>query len=391
MLEWTTRDLFDLLDVIHFDEYRDFNILYFEGYAVAKTEAPYQIHNRPAVYLIKQFADKPYAKRLKIKSQGIEWYPLDTPLTLLTLGVDMHDPLMIRLDYDQLGPEVTRQIKDAIDVVAGYAQTDEYHHIREEKKIRSEERRQTLSQQYGIGDMKDMEKRFIHLRENYESQRQEYAIIKLLLENFVLGNVLRIEELVKTHSDPAKEIDWDNIDLAFRSILFEKNLGIFSLDAAYDNLLQIREMCYDQHFKQLAVNTRLSYKECELEWGRMYTEEWRKMQDIRIVYFYDRESIYYRDLFLTVLIREPVRLTNFLLLWGSRLDYSLYLRQHLDYEMEKLKVELTHFLANFDDKDEFGDKIEHNMEIIKANISEFNKFLQMIRDKKLYIAQLGTK
>jgi hypothetical protein len=391
MIEWTTRDLFDLLDVIHFDEYRDFNILYFDRYAVAKTEAHYQIHNRPAVYLIKNFTQKPYVKNLKIKSQGIEWYSMDTPLTLLTLGIDSHDPLMLRLDYDSPGPEVTQQIKDAIDVVAEYENTDEFHHIKEEKKVNRDEKINSFSLRYSLNDLKDLETKFTHLKDNFESQRQEYALVKLLLENFVLSNVLRIEELVRSNSDPQKEIDWDNIDLVFRSILFEKNLGIFSLDNAYDNLLQIREMCYDQHFKQLAVNTRLSYKECEMEWGRLYTAEWRKMQDIRIVYFYDRESIYYRDLFLTALIREPMRLQNFLTLWGSRLNYSLYLRQHLDYEMEKLKVELCNFVANFDDKDEFVGKIEHNLEIIKNNLSEFNKFLQMIVEKKLYIAHVGPK
>jgi hypothetical protein len=315
MLEWTTRDLFDLLDVIHFDEYRNFSILYFENYAVAKTEAPYQIHNRPAVYLIKNLTVKPFVKRLKIKGQGLEWYPVDTPLTLLTLGVDMHDPLMVRLEYDTIGPEVTVQLKEVIDVIENYISTDEYHHIKEEKQINKEERLSTFTLKYCLSDLQDIEKKFNHLKENYESQRQEYAIIKLLLENFVLSNVLRIEELVKSNSDIKKDIDWDNIDLVFRSILFEKNLGIFSLDTGYDNMLQIREMCYDQHFKQLAVNARLSYKECELEWGRLYTEEWRRMQDIRIVYFYDRESIYYRDLFLTLLIREPMRLNNFITLW----------------------------------------------------------------------------
>jgi hypothetical protein len=385
MIEWTKKDVFELLDIKNFDEYRGFIILYCDRYAVAKTFAKYPIHNRPSVYIVKSLMGKPYAKDLKIRSKGEEWYRIEAPLTLLTLAVNVQDPIFIQLEYMENDPLAKQHLKEIIDIFEDYTETDEYKKISEEK--RGNGSNHTGEKRRLAVDLKDMEAVYPQLREEYESARQEYAFVKLHIENFILKNVLRIEELVRSNIQK-KEIDWNSIDVVFRSILFGEKLGIFSLDNAYDNLLQIREMCYDQHFRQVTMNQCFSYKECEIQWGNQHNEEWRKKQDIRTLYFYERENVYYRDLFLTVLIREPARLNRFLSQWGSRIDYSIRFRDSLDSEFAKLKVELFCFTNNFDDKGDFAEKIENNCKAIKENISGYNQYIKLIQAQKIYLADL---
>jgi hypothetical protein len=48
MNQFNTKTLFDMLGVAGCDEYKNFVILYMENCVMARTDAPYMIHVRPA-------------------------------------------------------------------------------------------------------------------------------------------------------------------------------------------------------------------------------------------------------------------------------------------------------------------------------------------------------
>lgn len=383
---WNRKDLLDLVGICELEDYRGFSIIYTQTSALAKGEMTYQIHNRPSVYLCKQLLGKPYISRLKVKGRGSQWYAFDSPLTLMALGIDERTPLYLQLAFPVPGELPIASLHELIDVINNYTETEEYRNIRREK-AQSLQRKEHALEAYYMDSIGDLEKKYGFLKDNYESVNQEYMLIKLMLENFILNNVLRIEELIRSNTS-IPEIDWDEIDIVFRMTLFNKDLGIFSLENAFDNLLQMREICAEYHRQRQAGKETGPYQAFCLEWGRRYMEAWRSAQDVRILYFYDRESVYYRDLFLTVLIREPDRLMRFLTQWGSRLEYSLFMRQHLDEVLSTWKRDILPFADYVQDKGDFLEMIDSNLKTVRSHISMHNDFLQLIKEKRIYLAEL---
>jgi hypothetical protein len=372
MLGLTAHDVFRSFGVIKQAEYKNFNILYLGKCAIARTDAPYIIHVRPSTYILKALKEKPYFPRLHCRGRDPEWIALPGG-SLLELGINIHDPLMVRIDYDRFDPGEEAALAEVIDVIMGYLGTDEYHGI--------------LQQRMGGGDHLSAGVDAPRFAVEYHSPRQEYRFIKPLLENLIFANVLHIERQIKSRSTARNQIEWDTINRVFRELFQKKNLGNFSLCAAYDNLLQIREMCRVRQ-PGAAASSR---QEHELEWGPQHAQEWRTRHDARVVYFYDQESVYYRDLFLTILIREPERLERFLYTWGSRLDFSLKLRGEIDTELVKFKNELDCFSGTVSDRGAFLENITVNLQGIKDAVAEYNDYLLMLRDKQLFLAEVGSK
>jgi len=63
--------------------------------------------------------------------------------------------------------------------------------------------------------------------------------------------------------------------------------------------MQTRDMCYHLHFKQIEKMQKLSYALVGIEWSKENAILWRRNQIERHRYFYEKESVYYRDLFFT--------------------------------------------------------------------------------------------
>jgi hypothetical protein len=370
-----------MLNIEQCDEYRDFSILYFRNHAIARAEAPYELHVRPSTYLIKNLGCKPYSSRLSVRSSTTGWGPLQMPTDLLILNVRPGTPLLFRLEYSQLDQEAGRLFREVIDIFYSYMHTKDYHDKLKEQAALAAAIVEEKAIEHGLKPPDDQ-----RFQDDFNSVRQVYGLIKLLLENFILSHVLLIEEFVKFKSIDKRKIDWDSMNLGFREILLEKRLGLFSLGLAYDNLLQIRESCFTQHLLQLEKGVALNQHECELDWARDHAQEWRMTHDRRILFFYNQESVYYRDLFLTVLIREPKRLDSFLYVWGPRLDHSLQARAQIDKILDTFRVEMAPFSANFTDQGAFIQKIDQCLQAIKNTVVTYGEYLKLMKEKKIYLA-----
>jgi len=122
-----------------------------------------------------------------------------------------------------------------------------------------------------------------------------------------------------------------------------------------------------------------------MEWGKKYSENWRKTHDMRIIYFYTREKYYYLDFFLTILTRNHSLLHNFLSLWGNRLDYSIHLRNNIDEVTDNLKIEVIKILPDFSDKDDLLNRIDSCLKTIQTNIFEYNNYLKLLKTKDILV------
>jgi hypothetical protein len=295
---------------------------------------------------------------------------------LLDLGITEGDPLILRLEFERDDADAEKQIREVIDIILRFKETKDYA----DKQAELKKEREQAGREAGPGDAAQFER-------DYTTARQEYFIVKLLLENFFLERLVPIEKNIKAKSRDQRGDKWDIIDWEICEILQNQGLGFYSLCATYDNLLQLREMLFTKHEIEKANRVALDWKDYERDWTRRQGQAWRETHNRRIVYFYERESIYYRDLFLAVTIRSKKRMDRFLVQWGQRLSDSLYKRRHIDKELGKFRTEMQTFNSNFPDQEMFTQRIDYYLYKIKAKISEYDYYLEMIWEREIDIEE----
>jgi len=218
----------------------------------------------------------------------------------------------------------------------------------------------------------------------FESENKGFSLIKLNIENFIIGHLAEIEAYVIRHT-PRTALSWDCLHESFKRLLFGEfeNFGILSLDVPLDNLMQTRDMCYHLHFKQLERRRKIPYSVFGIEWGREFGMSWRRKQTQRHRYFYERESDFYRDLFLVMVLRERGRLGRFVSQWHDRLEYSLKLRRDLRQEIGRFEGEMENFSPNFENAEEFRNHIHLMGEMAIKDISRLTPYLELVLDERI--------
>jgi hypothetical protein len=343
----------------------DFHIVVGDGSGVVlRTRLRFDLHVRPATYIFGRMRDAGLEDQLSLRRPGTdEWHPLQ-PLGMVAQALHK-------------GEEVELLIAEPITRDALVAVADTF-------------RRCPLYRNYGQepSEAPPPKGLLATFDEEFESNDGAFCLIRLTLENFIIGHLAEIESYILQHSSCALS-DWDRIHGHFKSLLFgeSESFGVMSLDVPLDNLMQTRDMCYHLHFSQVMKGERISYAVMNLEWGQENAMTWRRNHMRRHRYFYEREASYYRDLFLLLVLRESGRLRRFCDIWTDRLDYSLELRRGLRSEMQKVETEMENFSPNFNNPDEFRNHIRLMGELVIRDLSRLTHYVELIRDRRIYHAE----
>lgn len=339
---------------------------------ILSTHLRYDLHVRPTTFIYARLRDAGIVSSLRLRRHAAdEWTALD-PLSLLTLGVRRGDEVQIRFPTT-LSPSMMHVVMDAFrdcPLYRSYATEGEHEPTPSGERLPPATDSEALEQ----------------FRREFDSSDDRSHLLKLHIENFIIAHLAEIEAFVRQHrSEPP--LGWQTLDDTFRQLLYGafEHFGMSSLDVPYDNLMQIRDMCYHLHFRQMESGSKLPYTSMNVEWSREYGQRWRRTQGLRQRYFYERESAYYRDLFLVLVLRDRERLRNFLERWRERIDYSLALRTGLQQEIAKFAREMRAFSPNFDNPEAFCRHIEAVGELVVNNISRLTAFLQLVREGRIYL------
>lgn len=343
----------------------DFRVVSCESSGIVlRTTLRYDLHVRPATYIYGRLRENDLVDRLMVRrSVGGEWGDLQ-PLSLVAMALRRHEEIDLRI----VTP-VTREM--VISVMDAFRTCPLYRDY-------SGRLDRMGNEATPAGSSTDFEKEF-------ESTDAAFSLIRLDIENFIIGHLAEIESYMLQNSSPAFT-DWDCIHTHFKSLLFGEfeHFGIMSLDVPLDNLMQTRDMCYHLHFEQIEKGRKLSYTLMGIEWGRENALLWRRNQTRRHRYFYERESGYYRDLFLVLVLREESRLFQFVRQHSARLEYSLQLRRELPMMMRRVEVEMENFSPNFANSDDFRNHIRLMGELVVRDLSRLTPYVQLIRDQRIY-------
>ncbi len=222
-------------------------------------------------------------------------------------------------------------------------------------------------------------------RSDFESEDGALSLIKLNIENFVLGHVAEIEAYILKRS-LEQLTDHAELRLHFKRLLLDifANFGMISLDLPLDNLLQTRDMCYHLHFAQIERAEQIPYSVMGLEWGQESGSAWRRNQTRRHCYYYEQESDFYCDLFLVMVLREESRLRRFVSTWRERLDYSLRLRHDLPAQLKRIEHEMESFSPNFENPKEFFNHLRLMGEMVIEDVSRLTPFMELLREERIY-------
>lgn len=381
---WKAEDLGAISEI-----YRGCEMLYFEEHAVAKIEVAYDIHVRPSNYLASVYMEKNYAQNLSIKHRSSNWYPVDDSMSWLELGVDVGNTIIAKYEYPRLTETVRTVFRAALDVFIDFTTTPLYAAIVEERRSLCDA---STNKERSLNEIETISTRFTErlkiVKADYHSRKQEYALIKPSLENLIIKNTFNIEtEIIKRYD--YQPIDWSNywdgLFGDFYSVLLEKKLGSVSLNLPFDNLIQIRDMYKALHEGKREVATWEALKRFQTDWEEANQERWRDINDWRTVFFFDKENVYYRDLFLVLLSREKKRLENFLHLHGTRLDYSLSLRYNADKEVDKIINEIETYLPSFFDAAYFKKRMDGVKDAIIETVYACTDTMQQIKNRRVYV------
>jgi hypothetical protein len=358
-IDGSTQDILEALEGV------DFRVVLGEpGAIVLRTTLRYDLHVRPATYLYGRLRDAGFIDQLSLRRSGSgDWVDLQ-PLSLVAMALRRHEEIDIRV-----ATPVTREM--VVLVMDAFRSCPLYRDY-------SDRLERMTGEPTPAGPSTDFQKEF-------ESCDAAYSLIRLDIENFIIGHLAEIESYILQNSTPALT-DWDCIHAHFKSLLFGEfeHFGIMSLDVPLDNLMQTRDMCYHLHFEQIEKGRKLSYTLMGIEWGRENAFLWRRNQTRRHRYFYERESAYYRDLFLVLVLREQGRLSQFVRQHAARLDYSLQLRRELPMMMRRVEVEMENFSPNFANPEEFRNHIHLMGELVIRDLSRLTPYVQLIRDQRIY-------
>lgn len=347
------------------------------GSILLHTSLSYDLHVRPSTYLYTRLRESGVVSQLTLRrvTDGVaeeSWVAFE-PLSLLALALRRGEDIQIRV-----GPPNSKEALLAVmDAFRGCPLYRDYS---------TEPLAGTEPQADAPPARPEPFDDLWQFKREFECEDNRSCLVKLNIENFLIGHLSEIESYILSQSTgPAP--DGEALDEHFRRLLggdFE-HFGIMSLDVPYDNLMQIRDMCYHLHFKQLERRQKIPYTLMNIEWSREYGPSWRLKQARRLRYFYEREAAYYRELFLVLVRREQPRLSRFVDQWVRRLDYSLHLRAELHNEANKLEAEMRNFSPNFDNPDEFCRHIRLMGEMVTKNISRLSPYLRFIRDRRIYL------
>jgi len=332
------------------------------SFVVLRTTLAFDLHVRPATHLFSRLRESGCIDRLSLRRPSTDQWVDFQPLSLVALALHKDEAIEIRL-----AQPVTR---DALScVIDAFRSCPLYREYGEPSSAPPADTALETA---------DFEKEF-------ESNDGAYCLIKLSIENFVIGHLAEIESYILNHSSCALT-DWDCIHNHFKNLLFGEfeHFGIMSLDVPLDNLLQTRDMCYHLHFKQLEKGSRISYALMNIEWGQENALAWRKNHMRRHRYFYERENNYYRDLFLTLVLRDYERLQRLVSHWRERMDYSLRLRRDLPAQMAKVECEMSSFSPNFDKPPEFLSHIRLMGDLVVRDLSRLTSYLELIRESRIF-------
>ncbi len=338
--------------------------------AAARLLLPYDIHVRPATFLFENLKEKPYFPSLRLRPEGTtDWSDFEI-ISLLSRGFTRGTPVEIQLS----SPAPKEAVLEVLDAFQRCPLFRSYPEA-------------TPPPQPGPlpGAGSDLDERTMaDFRQDYEDLNRKYSLLKLNLENFILANNLLIEAWMDQRGDcaldPARRAVQD-----VRQILVSEveRQGLILTGTSFDNLLQMRDMCYAHYFENVKLHMALPHREVEIRWAGSVGQAWRQRQRLRLRYFFDREQDFYGDLFLLTLLHERPRLEAFLARWTDRLDYSLRLRGELEAELGRFQDELRNFRPNFDDPDRFGESVSDTCRAVVREVTRFTPFLQMIRQRRL--------
>ncbi|MEK7703835.1 MAG: hypothetical protein AAB426_02665 [Myxococcota bacterium] len=335
---------------------------------ILSTHLCYDLHVRPTTYIYARLRDAGVVAQLRLRHGPRDpWVSLE-PLSVLTLGLRCGDEVQIRVP-SSVSRAMLRTVMEAFRSCPRYRNYVATSHEEHECPAVSAEA-----------------EAFEQFQREFDASDDRSHLLKLHIENFIIGHLAEIEAFMREHR-PSVPPGRQELDETFRHLLYGafEHFGMSSLDVPYDNLMQIRDMCYHLHFRQVESGRKLPYTLVNLEWSREHGQRWRRTQGLRQRYFYDRESAYYRDLFLVLVSREPSRLRDLIARWHERLDYSLALRSALREEIGKFGREMQPFSPNFDNPEEFSRHIEAVGELVIANVSRLTPFLSLVREGRIYL------
>lgn len=334
------------------------------GAVVLHTTLDYDLHVRPAAYIFGRLRDCGVVEQLALRRPATEhWVDLQ-PLSLVAMAIHRGEEVEVRVR----GPFTKATLRTVIEAFTSCPLYRDYSG-RPERPLSAPD--------VVMADTSEFQREF-------ESENKGFCLIKLNIENFIIGHLTEIEGYIVRHS-PAAALNWSGLHDNFKRLLFGEfeNFGILSLDIPLDNLMQTRDMCYHLHFKQLERKRKIPYALFGVEWGREFGLSWRRKQTQRHRYFYERESDYYRDLFLVLVLRERGRLERFVSQWHDRLSYSLQLRRNLAKEISLFESEMENFCPNFENPDEFRSHIHLMGEMAIKDISRLSPYLELVLDKRI--------
>ncbi len=329
------------------------------GAVMLRTTLAYDLHVRPAAFLFARLNESDLLSQLSLRRVGQpEWTDFQ-PLSLVSQALHRGEEIEIRVL-----PPVSKAM--LLKLMAVFRECPLYR----DYTARSE-RAQAMTELV----MADPDE-FVG---EFESEDKGFSLIKLNIENFIIGHVTEIEGYLMRHIG-AHKLTWDGLHEGLRRLLcgeFE-TFGILSLDVPLDNLMQTRDMCYHLHFQQIERRRKIPYAVFGVEWGREYGLSWRRKQTARHRFFYERESEFYRDLYLVLVLRERGRLERFVAQWRDRLEYSLQLRRNLRREIARFESEMGSFSPNFDVPSDFRSHIHLMGEMAIKDLSRLTSYFELL-------------
>ena len=333
------------------------------------TALRFDMHLRPITYIFSKLKDHDFFPNLFLTRENENGWVSFEPLSLLSMALKQDERIMI-----QIRGNPTRQA--VVSVIEVFNGCPNY--------------RDPLSRKEEGASRPDILKNEVEdFRREYEASDDQYCFIKLTIENFIMAHIVEIEAFIVSQYSQNTVIDWEDIDHNFKRLLFGEimQFGLTSLDIPYDNYLQFKDMCFYWHHKELEQNTKIQRTAIEAEWAKNHASAWREKHNRRNRYFYERESIYYRDLFLLLVMHQEDRLNKFLLFWRSRLDYSLRKRENIQHELNKMKTAIEALAIDIEDPDSFRKHFYSLSAQVEKDIARFNSYLRLILDRKIYFTR----
>ena len=334
------------------------------GAVVLRTALNYDLHVRPATHIFGKLSEAGLVEKLSLKRAYSDVWVDFQPLSLVAMAIHRGEEIDIRVRAPVTKPILTI-------VIEAFRSCPLY------RDYSARPERPATANDVVMADTSEFQREF-------ESENKGFSLIKLNIENFIIGHLAEIEAYVIRHT-PRTALSWDCLHESFKRLLFGEfeNFGILSLDVPLDNLMQTRDMCYHLHFKQMERRRKIPYSVFGIEWGREFGLSWRRKQTQRHRYFYERESDYYRDLFLVMVLRERGRLDRYVSQWRARLDYSLRLRRNLPHEIGRFEHEMENFSPNFENPEEFRNHIHLMGEMAIKDISRLTPYLELVLEGRI--------